>query len=224
MSRSALPNMWRDSERIAVGTCPPLVASSVLLGGMNVWLEMWHTRPFVIVDGSQMLAAAAISLPYVFVSRAIFPGAEGQQERSLEEHYLKHRHLILVLLAIPTVVSVASHMLLDGVRYQGWEAWWSRRGSPRLCSCSVRQPRRPARRAGSAQPAPAGRPVPLTGAPALPVGRPAQQLALDRARMILVFSLAWICAAPRPLVHTSRVPPPGRPRARRCRCPCRRNA
>lgn len=117
-------DMWRDSERIAVGTCPPLVASSVLLGGMNVWLEMWHTRPFVIVDGSQMLAAAAISLPYVFVSRAIFPGAEDQQERSLEEHYLKHRHIILVMLAVPTIVSVASHMLLDGVRYQGWHAWW----------------------------------------------------------------------------------------------------
>ena len=80
--------------------------------------------PFVIVDGSQMLAAAAISLPYVFVSRAIFPGAEDQQKRSLEEHYLKHRHLILVMLAIPTIVSVASHMLLDGVRYHGWEAWW----------------------------------------------------------------------------------------------------
>jgi len=117
-------DMWRDSEKIAVGTCPPLVASSVLLGGMNVWLEMWHTRP-LIVDGQQMLAAAAISLPYVFVSRAIFPGAENQQERSLEEHYLKHRHLILIMLAIPTIVSVATHMLLDGVRYYGWEAWWA---------------------------------------------------------------------------------------------------
>jgi hypothetical protein len=117
-------DMWRDSEKIAVGTCPPLVASSVLLGGMNVWLEMWHTRPYVIVDGSQMLAAAAISLPYVFVSRAIFPSADDQQERSLEEHYLKHRHLILILLTLPTVVSVGSHILLDGVRYIGWEAWW----------------------------------------------------------------------------------------------------
>ena len=85
-----------------------------------------------------MLAAAAISLPYVFVSRAIFPGAEDQQERSLEEHYLKHRHLILVLLAVPTIVSVASHMLLDGVRYHGWDAWWvvARIAAPLPCSRS----------------------------------------------------------------------------------------
>jgi hypothetical protein len=118
-------DMWRDCERITVGTCPPLVASSVLFGGMNVWLQMWYTRPYVTVDGIQMLTAAAVSLPYVFVSRAIFPGSEVEPERSLEEHYLRHRKMILILLAIPTIVSVASHMALDGVRYHGWDAWWA---------------------------------------------------------------------------------------------------
>ena len=117
-------DMWRDCERIEVGTCPPLVASSVLLGGMNVWLEMWHTRPFVTVDGIQMLTAAAVSLPYVFVSRAIFPGREDEEERSLEVHYLKHRKLILILLATPMIVSVASHVLLDGVRYSAADSAW----------------------------------------------------------------------------------------------------
>ena len=117
-------DMWRDCERISVGTCPPLVASSVLFGGMNVWLEMWHTRPFVTVDGIQMLTAAAVSLPYVFVSRAIFPGLENKAERSLEEHYLKHRKLILIMLAVPPIVSVSSHILLDRVRYSGLEEIW----------------------------------------------------------------------------------------------------
>lgn len=117
-------DMWRDCERISVGTCPPLVASSVLFGGMNVWLQMWHTRPFVTVDGAQMLAAAAVSLPYVFVSRAIFPGGEGEAERSLEEHYLRHRKLILILLAVPTMISVGSHILLDNISYQGADAAW----------------------------------------------------------------------------------------------------
>lgn len=117
-------DMWRDCEKIAVGTCPPLVASSVLLGGMNVWLQMWLTRPYVTVNGIQMLAAAAISLPYVFVSRAIFPGAEDDQERSLEEHYLRHRRIILLMLAVPTAISVTSHTLLDRFSYRGWEIWW----------------------------------------------------------------------------------------------------
>lgn len=117
-------DMWRNAQRIAVGTCPPLVASSVLLGGMNVWLQMWHTRPYVVVDGSQMIAAAAISLPYVFVSRAIFPGEADRPELSLEEHYLKHRRMILILLSVPTAISVGSHILLDHYPYLGWEFWW----------------------------------------------------------------------------------------------------
>lgn len=117
-------DMWRDCEKITVGTCPPLVASSVLLGGMNIWLQMWLTRPYVTVNGIQMIVAAAISLPYVFVSRAIFPGSENSPERSLEEHYLRHRVMILFLLVIPTIFSVSSHILLDGFRYRGWEAWW----------------------------------------------------------------------------------------------------
>ena len=118
-------DMWRDSEKVAVGTCPPLVASSVLLGGMNVWLQMWWSRPFVTVDGTQMLTAAAVSLPYVFVSRAIFPGQEQDQERSLEDHYLRHRKLILLLLAVPTIVSVGSHILIDGVRYSSADVAWA---------------------------------------------------------------------------------------------------
>ena len=125
-------DMWRDCERISVGTCPPLVASSVLFGGMNVWLEMWHTRPFVTVDGIQMLTAAAVSLPYVFISRAIFPGMEKKEERSLEEHYLRHRKLILLLLAVPPFVSVASHIMLDKVPYTAPEIVWvaARSGLP----------------------------------------------------------------------------------------------
>jgi hypothetical protein len=119
-------DMWRDSDKIRVGSCPPLVASSVLLGGMNIWLEMWHTRPYVTVNGPQMLVAAAISLPYVFVSRAIFPtDEEKQREGSLEEHYLNHRKFILMLLAMPIVVSIGAHIFLDGVSYVGWEAWWA---------------------------------------------------------------------------------------------------
>ena len=118
-------DMWRDCEKIAVGTCPPLVASSVMLGGMNIWLQMWHMQTGLTVDGVQMLAAAAVSLPYVFVSRAIFPGVEAQPERSLEEHYLKHRKMILILLAIPPIAAVTTHFALDRVRYEGLDAWWA---------------------------------------------------------------------------------------------------
>lgn len=117
-------DMWRDCEKVEVGACPPLLACIVLFGGMNVWLTTWQTRSHVDVGGWQMLAAAGIALPYVFVSRAMFPGQEKEPERSLEQHYLKHRMLILAVLTAPPVVSVISKLSLDDIHEYGWrEAW-----------------------------------------------------------------------------------------------------
>jgi uncharacterized membrane protein len=121
-------DMWRDCEKVEVGACPPLLACIVLFGGMNVWLTTWQTRQHVNVSGWQMLAAAAIALPYVFVSRAMFPGQEKDPERSLEEHYLRHRILILAVLTAPPIVSVVSKLLLDDIHEYGWrEAWMTAR-------------------------------------------------------------------------------------------------
>jgi hypothetical protein len=117
-------DMWRDSERIEVGTCPPVLACIVLLGGMNVWLTTWQTRHDAGVSGWQMLAAAGIALPYVFVSRAMFPGEEKEPELSLEDHYLKHRVLILAMLTVPPVVGAVARALLDDIHEYGLrEAW-----------------------------------------------------------------------------------------------------
>jgi hypothetical protein len=117
-------DMWRDCDRLPVGVCPPLLGCIVMLGGMNVWLTMWHIRQDVGIDALQMLAATAVALPYVFVSRAMFPGAEREEEQSLEAHYLKHRKLILAVLVVPAIASLASKVLLDRVWARGWEAEW----------------------------------------------------------------------------------------------------
>ena len=117
-------DMWRDCGKIGVGYCPPLLGVIVMLGGMNVWLTMWHVRQDAGVSAWQMLAATGVAMPYVFVSRAMFPGAEKDTERSLEEHYLRHRVLILLILVIPPVVSLVSKILLDQVRDRGWDLEW----------------------------------------------------------------------------------------------------
>lgn len=117
-------DMWRDCGKIGVGYCPPLLGSIVMLGGMNVWLTMWHVRQDVTVGAWQMLAATGVAMPYVFVSRAMFPGAERESEHSLEEHYLRHRVLILLVMVVPPVVSLVSKVLLDRVWDHGWDLEW----------------------------------------------------------------------------------------------------
>jgi hypothetical protein len=117
-------DMWRDCGKFGVGYCPPLLGTIVMLGGMNVWLTMWHVRQDVGVTAWQMLAATGVAMPYVFISRAMFPGAERESERSLEDHYLKHRVLILLVLVIPPVVSLISKIVLDRVWDRGWDLEW----------------------------------------------------------------------------------------------------
>ncbi|MGH6658686.1 MAG: hypothetical protein ACREBP_04130 [Sphingomicrobium sp.] len=115
-------DMWRDRERIAVGWCAPLLAGTVLLGAMNVWLSTWTTHKAVQVDAWQMLAALGISLPYVFVSRAMNP-PEGSKE-PIEDHYLRSRLPILIALAIPPAISVWSKIRLDHYQYAAFEEIW----------------------------------------------------------------------------------------------------
>lgn len=115
-------DMWRDRARKEIGYCAPLLAGIVLLGSMNVWLSTWATRQQITVDAWQMLAALGISLPYVFISRAMSPPDDSQV--SLEDHYLKSRLLILLVLTVPPVISVAAKIRLDNFHYLGWEEAW----------------------------------------------------------------------------------------------------
>lgn len=115
-------DMWRDRGRIEVGWCAPLLAGIVLVGSMNVWLTVWLVGERVTIDAWEMIAAVGIGLPYVFVSRAMIPPEGGP--RSLEQHYLHSRALILFMLAVPAAVSPLSKILLDKVNFHGWEGAW----------------------------------------------------------------------------------------------------
>ena len=142
-------DMWRDCEKVAVGVCPPLLACLVLLGGMNAWMQIWQMHDEVTVDAWQMLAAVATALPYVFISRAMFPGQGDEAQLSLEQHYLKHRMLLLVLLAMPVAAQTVSKALLYGIYDIGWKALWMavRIGAPLSL---IPLPRRAAQRIGLA--------------------------------------------------------------------------
>lgn len=115
-------DMWRERLRIGVGWCPPLLAGSVLLGAMNTWLSTWATHAAVRVDAWQMIAALAICLPYVFVSRAMTP-PDGDKT-GLEDHYLASRVPILLALALPPIFTVWAKVRLDNFQYHRPEELW----------------------------------------------------------------------------------------------------
>ncbi len=119
---SGFGDMWRDRNAVAIGIAAPLLAAIVLFGCMNIWMVYWRMRETVSFDAWRMLAAAGVALPYIFISRAMFPSAGGST--SLEDHYLANRHVILGALAISPIVSAASNLLLSGGGYPGWGSVW----------------------------------------------------------------------------------------------------
>ncbi len=113
---------WRDRRQITVGVCTPLIAVIVLLGAMNLWLQFWNTREAAEIGAWHMIRLTGVALPYVFLSRAMFPGAG--VATSLEDHYLEHRRLMLLALATsPTVSMIATTILQGGLRAD-WTTIW----------------------------------------------------------------------------------------------------
>ena len=97
-------DMWRDRRRVSVGVCPPLFALIILLGAMNLWLRFWAMRDTMEFNAWALINMTGVALPFVFLSRAMFP-PEGAVQ-SLEDHYLEHRRVLLIVFAISPIFSL----------------------------------------------------------------------------------------------------------------------
>lgn len=115
-------DMWRDRRIVSVGVCAPLLALVVLVGVMNLWLRFWTSREVVEVGPWQLINLLGMALPFVFVSRAMFPGAG--DEPSLEAHFMRHRRVMLLALAATPAVSLIWYVALAGGLKATWSTTW----------------------------------------------------------------------------------------------------
>lgn len=113
---------WRDRRHVAIGVCGPLIATIVLLGAMNLWLSFWAVRESVTLSGWRMIGVAGIALPYVFISRAMFPGAGGVP--SLEDQYFAYRRVMLMAMATSPMVSMITNLLVNHGLLLNWNTLW----------------------------------------------------------------------------------------------------
>lgn len=115
-------DMWRDRREVAVGVCPPLFALIILLGAMNLWLRFWGMRDVVEFGVWPLINLTGVALPFVFLSRAMFPSPG--QAASLEDHYLEHRRLLLAIFAISPVFSLINAGLVTRTLALDWSTIW----------------------------------------------------------------------------------------------------
>jgi hypothetical protein len=118
---SGFGDMWRERHAMPIGLCTPLLGLVVLAGGMNIWVRFWHTQHDVRFSPWWLLSAVGVTIPFIFVSRAMFPASS--EPRSLEDHYMEQRKVLLVAVTVPPCVSALSN-ILGGAFYSGWPAAW----------------------------------------------------------------------------------------------------
>lgn len=115
---TGLADIWRDRREAALGFFVPLLAAIVLLTVIRMWIGFWDARDVMSMGTPRMIAAACIALPYVFVSRVIFPAAV--TVASLDDHYFAHRRAILLGLVASPLAALIANILIEGVAPTIW--------------------------------------------------------------------------------------------------------
>lgn len=98
-------DMWRAREEIRPGWTTPLLGLFILLAAAHQWVSFWSGRNDINMEPWNLMISIGVALPYVFVSRGMFPR---QQDRwsSLEDYYIAHRRVLLAAIAAPALASL----------------------------------------------------------------------------------------------------------------------
>ena len=106
--------MWRDRHDLRVGWCVPLLCAQILLSSVAVWLAAWSGAEAQVINQIELLGALGVTVPYVFISVAMFPRDAGKQT-SLDDHYLSHSRSLIGALMVSRLTA-----LLLNISYGFW--------------------------------------------------------------------------------------------------------
>jgi hypothetical protein len=98
-------DMWRGRRQTAIGTLGALLGLLILSNAAQQWMSCWGARDTLTMGPWQILAIITIALPFVFISRAMFPRDEDKWS-SWDDYYIEHRRVLLTILLIPPLVSI----------------------------------------------------------------------------------------------------------------------
>lgn len=117
---TGLADVWRDRRGAKLGWFVPALGFIVLLLLMRQWIAYWSFREVMTLSTPRMIAAACVALPFVFVSRLIFPASSSAAP--LDDHFFAHRRAILLGLAASPFAALTAGFLNDGLAPSPWNA------------------------------------------------------------------------------------------------------
>lgn len=110
---TGLADMWRSRDDIRLGICAPLLGLVILSFSIGQWHVAWAARIVLTVDAWTLLIAVGVTLPYVFVSQAMFP-KDTAKWASLDDYYLGNAGAILGALLLSPLIAMVANSLMYG--------------------------------------------------------------------------------------------------------------
>jgi hypothetical protein len=110
---TGLADSWRPRAQTGFGSTTSLLGLLVLLNAARQWLSFWESRDVLTMGPWEVLVCMGMSLPYIFISQAMFPQERGNCI-DFDGYYLQNSRPLLLALLIPPVVSFSYNVALQG--------------------------------------------------------------------------------------------------------------
>ena len=111
---TGLADSWRPRAHAGFGATTSLLGLLVLLSAARQWLSFWENRDVLTMGPWEVLVCMGMSLPYIFISQAMFPHERGNCI-DYDGYYLQNRRPLLLALLVPPVVSFSYNAALQGI-------------------------------------------------------------------------------------------------------------
>lgn len=105
--------VWRDRSAVSWGICTPLLALAVLTFCLGQWYVTWLAQRIFVMSPLLLLSMLFSTLPLIFISQAMFP-KDTQRWRSLDDYYLSHRQVLLIMLMISPIAAILFNAVIYG--------------------------------------------------------------------------------------------------------------
>jgi hypothetical protein len=113
---TGLADNWGMRAKTSFGVSTLLLGILVLLSVAQQWLSFWGARNVLTMGPWEVLTCMGMSLPYIFISQAMFPQAN-ENCTDLDAHYLQNSRSLLLALLVPPTVSLAYNVAVQGFNW-----------------------------------------------------------------------------------------------------------
>jgi hypothetical protein len=113
---TGLADSWRMRAYTSFGASTLLLGLLILFRVAQQWLSFWGAREHLTMGPWQVLTGMGMSLPYIFISQAMFP-QERDSCADLDDYYLQNSRSMLLVLLAPSVVSLTYNVVDHGLNW-----------------------------------------------------------------------------------------------------------